>query len=181
MEIVEEEFSLLPMLEADYKYPVSNNGVLNFHLSTLGILNFVSAGYQLKHYTNGLNFALEANLGYWFGLAKFSGFNAHSMGLQSEYSIGVGLNSGNVNISIKAGVVLHINEVWQIGDLTFNRDGISISGSSLSIGIEQPFVGKQILLGLKINNSKPTYHTFCAYTQNQNFHIFPSVYMGVKL
>lgn len=181
LEIVEEEFGHVPMAFLTVDFRFKEDDILFAEVSSNYLTNKLGCGYKKVFETNGLEFSLSSALSAWYGKADFGYFNASTLGFMNTTAAEIAFQMDYGKITLGGEINFQIKEYSNVGNVRLKSKESKLSGVSFKLQFEQPVLGKGLILGAKINYSQATYHSWIAFSNNQNWLPFPTFMAAVRL
>jgi len=180
--IVQEGVLPLPMVDVRMRYGLTDHFFLSGHANFVYVTNQVSLGLGWSHSFGGLSFALEDNVGYWFGFAGFEGFDATAMGLTNYPSVTVGVVADNLYLSFRMEALFSISQHTYFGSASVGRINPKVAGFAFTLAAEQAlWKDNYVIFGTRIQYALPMYQTWLAFSAFDRWLVFPEVFIGFEL
>ncbi len=181
-EIVEEEISQVPMLELNLKYGLPNNLSLKVNLSSIYLINTASLGLNWTMDLDDLTLSFGDEVTLMYGTAKLSDYNSTTYGVLNSPNVSVGVELEEFMITFTGKANLLLSQKSQVGDLVLEKSNVNLRGYTLSVCLEKPLWGNHtVALGVRLNYSQPTYHTWMSFTTKSDMMLTPTLFMAVGI
>ena len=180
--ILEEGVLQLPMLEIRSRYGILDNIFLLGHANFVYLANQVSLGIGVTFLCDNVSFSIADKFNYWFGFAKFQGFDATAMGLTNSPVISAGFDLVNLHISMSFEALLSISQHTYFGNASVGIVDLEFVGYAGSFTVEEElWKNNYFLFGIRFQYSLPLYQTWLAFSASNRWALFPEFYIGYQL
>lgn len=178
--LVEEEVNQSPMVDARIVYGLPWNitatGAVttNFYVAT-----HLSAGLRVGGAIGPVSAGVGLDVAWWFGMFGLSGFDNSVGGTFAYPSVSVGVNTGDVSITLRAELDYLMSFHQYAGDIEVTYDRDRIAGGSLGVYLEQPlWKTHHVMLGARINSVDFFYQSWMAFGTLRRRQLFPELFFA---
>jgi|GEM_PF-6873609 len=174
-EVAEEELRQAPMLDGRLEFGLP----LNFHLrgrlatNVLTTYGSIGLGWNIR-IGRRLGLGLDMEAAYWYGFAKFEGFDITAQGALTVPTLSLGFALNEVLLSLQADAQIAVWRRTESNGIDVTQEGNALTAYGLGISVEQPLVGQRhIALGIGMRRARQTYQAWIAFSTFNEFLLYP--------
>ncbi|MFC2130166.1 hypothetical protein ACFLSQ_01905 [Bacteroidota bacterium] len=181
-EIVEEEIAQIPMLEGRLNYKVNDNLSVHSRLMTNYLTNSLSLGVSWTQSWKDFSISAGDMTEAWFGIAQMDGFDATSYGLANYPSVSMDVKLADYTVKAKVEGIIFLTQESTIGNTSFKDNKEPFTGMIFSLSLQQSlWKDNDLELGVKLNYTEPSHHVWLAFSEMNEWMLYPQLSMGYSL
>ncbi len=181
-EIVEEEIAQIPMLECRLNYKLNDKLFVHSRLMTNYLTNSLSLGVSWTQSWKNLSISAGDMTEAWFGIAKMESLNATSYGLVNYPSVSVGAKLANYTVKAKVDAIIFLTQESTIGNTSFKDSKEPFTGLIFSMSLQQTlWKDNDLELRVQLNYSEPSHHVWLAFSELNEWMLYPQLSIGYVL
>jgi len=181
-DIVEEEISQIPMLNACLKLKLNDYVSVNSRFMSNYLTNSFSLGVSLKNKYSNMYLTVSDLTEGWIGSCKMTGFKAETYGVKNYPSVAVGMKLNNYTLEANITGILNLTQSAKVGNSSFKVTQTPMSGVSLGLNLEHNvWSGNSVVIGVQLNYSTPSMAAWLAFSELKNRALYPQLNLGYKL